>query len=89
MGAYNPVDHQEEVRDFSVTVRPHEGLALSVGQMFVFDVTNAFTVGARWELAEKWLVTAEGQFDFKTDDFTNRRATIGRNFHDFLFEAVY
>jgi hypothetical protein len=89
VGQYNPVHKQEEAREFGVTVRPREGLALSVGQVFVFDVTNAFTIGAKWDLTEKWRVTAEGQFDFKTNDFINRKAAVGRDFHDFRFDLVF
>jgi hypothetical protein len=57
--------------------------------VFVFDVTNAFTVGAQWDLTEKWHVGAEAQFDFKTDEYINRKALVGRDFHDFRFEAVF
>ena len=89
VGQYNPVETQEEVREFTVTVRPWEGLSLAVGQVFVFDVTNAFTVGAKWDLTERWRVTAESQYDFKTNDFINRRAAVGRDFHDFRFEAAF
>ncbi|HEU4338465.1 MAG TPA: hypothetical protein VFS19_00215, partial [Planctomycetota bacterium] len=74
---------------YTVTVRPREGLSLGVGQVFVFDVTNAFTVGAKWDLTEKWRVTAEAQYDYKTDEFINRKAAVGRDFHDFRFEAVF
>ncbi|HKS16364.1 MAG TPA: hypothetical protein VJU16_03575, partial [Planctomycetota bacterium] len=88
-GEYNPVHHQEEVREYSVSVQPHDGLVLSVGQVFVFDVTNAFTVKAHWALTEKWNVGAEAQFDFKTDEYINRKALVGRDFHDFRFEAVF
>jgi hypothetical protein len=89
LGEYNPVHHQEEVREYTVIVRPHEGLALSVGQVFIFDVTNAFSVGVHWDLTEKWRVTADTQYDFKTDDFTNRRMAVSRSVHDFRFEATY
>jgi len=89
MGEYNPVHNQEEAREYTVALRPHPGLELSVGQVFVFDVTNAFTVAAKWALTEKWGVTAEAQFDFKTDEYINRKATVSRNFHDFQFEAVF
>jgi hypothetical protein len=89
LGEYNPVAHQEEMREYSVTVRPREGLELSVGQVFVFDVTNAFTFGARWKMTEKWDVAAETQYDYKTEDFINRRGAVGRDFHDFKFEAVF
>ncbi len=89
IGEYNPVHDQEEVREFTVSVRPTEGLVLSVGQVFVFDVTNAFTFGARWDLTDKWRVTADAQYDYKTNDFINRKATVGRNLHDFQLEFVF
>jgi hypothetical protein len=89
MGEYNPVHNQEEVREYSVTVLPKEGLALSVGQVFIFNVTNAFTVGLRWDLTEKWRVTGETQYDFKVDEFINRKATVSRDFHDFHLQANF
>ncbi|HEY3226230.1 MAG TPA: hypothetical protein VGK61_04440 [Planctomycetota bacterium] len=88
-GEYNPVHRQEEAREYLVTVRPREGLALALGQVFVFDVTNAFTVGARWNLTDKWRVTADAQFDFKTNDFISRKGSLIRDFHDFQLEVVF
>jgi hypothetical protein len=88
-GEYNPVDHQEEVREYGVTVRPREDLALHLGQVFIFDVTNAFTFGARWNITEKWRVTADTQYDYKTNDFISRKGSIVRDFHDFQLEVVF
>jgi hypothetical protein len=88
-GEYNPVHKQEEVRQYTITARPYKGLELSIGQVFVFDVTNAFTVSGRWDLTEKWRLTAESQFDYKADDYISRKAAVSRDFHDFRFEAVF
>ena len=82
-GEYNPVHQQEEVREYGVTFRPREDMALHLGQVFIFDVTNAFTFGARWNITEKWRVTADSQFDYKTNDFISRKGSIVRDLHDF------
>jgi len=34
-------------------------------------------------------VIAESQYDFKKHDFINRRAAVGRDLHDFRFEAAF
>ncbi|MBI4565058.1 MAG: hypothetical protein HY716_10240 [Planctomycetes bacterium] len=88
-GEYNPVLDREEVREIAFRFAPSPALLLSAGQVFVADVTNAFAVNSRWAVTEKWKVTAELQFDFKTGDYISRKATVGRDFHDFLFELIF
>ena len=88
-GEYNSESRHEEVREAGVAVSPIYGLSTSVTQTFVRGVTDAWTGGAAWALTEKWTVSLDGQYDFRTDDFLRQKAVLARDFHDFLVEAVY
>jgi hypothetical protein len=87
-GEYNPVDRQEEVRVYAVSLRPTDTITATVGEVFVKGVTTAFTVGIDWRITEKWRVEAGGQYDFDQDKFLNWRAVVTRDFHDFNLEVV-
>ncbi len=87
-GEYNPVHRQEEIREYTATFTPAEGFRASVGEVFVKNVTTAFTMGLDWQITEKWRVQASGQYDFELDKFLNWRAVLTRDFHDFNVELV-
>ncbi|MBI2932752.1 MAG: LPS assembly protein LptD [Planctomycetes bacterium] len=87
-GEYNPVHRQEEARQYSVLFTPTETLSADVGEVFVKDLTTAFTVGLKWQMTERWRVDATGQYDFESDEFLNWRAVLTRDFHDFNVEVV-
>ena len=47
-GEYNPQTHAEEVREVGITVNPLDRFTLSVSQVRVKGVTDAFTLGMTW-----------------------------------------
>ncbi len=88
-GEYNPVDAQEEAREISVWTRPIDTMTLSVGEIFLKDVTTALSGSLKWQITEKWAIDVSAQYDFEADTFLKRRLQLSRDFHDFLFEVVY
>ncbi len=88
-GEYNSVDSQEEAREISVTTRPMDSLSITAGEIFLKDVTTAFTGGIKWQITEKWAMDLSAQYDFELGSFLKRRAIVQRDFHDFLLEVVY
>ncbi len=87
-GEYNFHDSQEEIRQYLLTVQPIGAMKATVGEVFVKDVTTAFTVGLDWQITEQWRVQARGQYDFDFDQFLHWRVVLGRDLHDFMIELV-
>jgi hypothetical protein len=87
-GEYNYETRHEEVRELSVGVTPFEGFSASMTHTFVRGLTDAYTFGASWAFTEKWRVSGAVQYDFRVDEYVSQNAVIGRDFHDFVLEAV-
>ncbi len=88
-GEYNPETHAEEVREVGLTVNPIERFTLSVSQVRVKGVTDAFTLGMTWALTPKWTVSVFGQYDFRAGEYLKQELVLARDFHDFSVEAVF
>jgi hypothetical protein len=88
-GEYNPQTHAEEVREVGLTVNPIERFTLSVSQVRVKGVTDAFTLGMTWALTPKWTVSVFGQYDFRAREYLKQELVLARDFHDFSVEAVF
>ena len=88
-GEYNPVDTQEEAREIAVSARPMDGMSFSAGEVFLRNVTTAFTASLKWQITEKWGIDVSSQYDFEIDVWLKRRVVVVRDFHDFLFEVVF
>ncbi len=87
-GEYNPDAHREEVRESFAGVTPLRGLSASVAHTYVLGLTNAYTFAVSWEITEKWKASAAVQYDFRADEYVSQELVVGRDFHDFVMEAV-
>lgn len=88
-GEYNPETRHEEVREGVVAVSPAKGITAYVAHAYVRGLTNAYTYGASWEITEKWKVSASVQYDYRVHAYVSQDLVVGRDFHDFVVEAVF
>lgn len=88
-GEYNLTSSREEAREFTLWTRPIPWLAVSVGQTFYREITDAYSLGVSWRPDEKWTLSAGGQYDNRTGEFTYQRAVVSCDFHEFILEGVF
>ncbi len=87
-GEYDSYADVERVREVVATMTPLENLVLGGSHTFVQGITDAYTFSVSWGLTPKWSILGTAQYDFESDEFVGQAVRVGRDFHDFLVEAV-
>jgi lipopolysaccharide assembly outer membrane protein LptD (OstA) len=87
-GEFNPYSEEEQVRDVRATMRPLEKVTVWGQHTFVSAITDAYTLGAAWDLSPKWSLGGSAQYDFEADEFVRQSLRVSRDFHDFYLEFV-
>lgn len=87
-GEFDPYEELERVRELQVAMTPLGSLALSASHSFIRGIADAYSFSGAWRVTPKWSVIGSAQYDFESDEFLSQSLRVGRDFHDFVVEAV-